>query len=226
MFPLHTQHSTVPTQSPGLCGSNSFAPLFGHSAALLTFFFFTLCNAAACFLTKPKQTGSVWLPWAHSCVATLRLQSILTPHRDVLQCMELPWVVIMISYCMVHFETAIHASISAERVSPVFTVGFLPALRWTRKTAKVTSCEPQWSHLSCCSILVWVPADHSHLDRWRRSQRSCQSACRPRKMTRRWLEEKERGQKSVFPLRISPRSDSSPMPESPHCTRSILIYTL
>lgn len=71
--------------------------------------------------------------------------------------------------------------------------------QWNSKRVKVTTREPQWSHLSCCSIPVWAPGDHSHLDQWSRSPRCCQSACRPHKTTRRWLEEAERGQKSVIP---------------------------
>lgn len=55
------------------------------------------------------------------------------------------------------------------------------------------------SHLSCCSKPVWVPEDHSHPDQWSRSPMSCQAACRPHRTTRKWLEEAERGQKSVTP---------------------------
>lgn len=66
-------------------------------------------------------------------------------------------------------------------------------VHWTfcclsKKAVKVTTCGLKPSHLSCCSKPVWAPGGHSHLDRWSRSQRSCQEACRPHRTTRRWLE--------------------------------------
>lgn len=73
-----------------------------------------------------------------------------------------------------------------------------------KKRGKVTACELQWSHLSCCSIPVWAPGDHSHLDQWSRSPRSCQSACRPHRRTRRWLEGAEQGQESAHAPHRSP----------------------
>ena len=78
------------------------------------------------------------------------------------------------------------------------------------KYIKVTTWGPQWSHLSCCSIPVRAPGDHSHLDQWSRSPRSCQSACTPHRTTRRWLKA-EWGHKSVIAPRNSPRSDSFPL---------------
>lgn len=90
-------------------------------------------------------------------------------------------------------------------MSALFTLNFLPVLRETQKTVKVTTCGLKKSHLSCCSKPVWVPGDHSHPDQWSRSRRSCQAACRPRRTTRKWLEEAEGGQKPVISSRISPR---------------------
>lgn len=98
--------------------------------------------------------------------------------------------------------------------------------QWNSKGVKVTTRELQWSHLSCCSIPVWAPGDHSHLDQLRRSPTSCQSACRPHRRTRRWLEEAVWGQKSVIPPRIIPRSDSFLLADSSDCKKSIFIYEL
>lgn len=98
--------------------------------------------------------------------------------------------------------------------------------QWNSKGVKVTTRELQWSHLSCCSIPVWAPGDRSHPDQLRRSPTSCQSACRPHRRTRRWLEEAVWGQKSVIPPRIIPRSDSFLLADSSDCKKSIFIYEL
>lgn len=145
--------------------------------------------------------------WA---VAGQSRKKILTPHSYVLDSQELPRVSVMIYYWMVNCQIA---------MAPIDVAG---ALReWTlysvlsassqrnSKGAKVTTCELQWSYLSCCSIPVWAPGDHSHPDQWSSSPRSCQSACRPHKTTRRWLERKTKKRK--------PRGDQmSFFPEQQH----------
>lgn len=114
-----------------------------------------------------------------------------------------PRLSVMIYYWMVNCQIA-GVRVDAVRALREWTLysELSASSQRNSKRAKVTACELQWSHLSCCSIPAWAPGDHSHLDQWRRSPRSCQSTCRPHKMTRRWLEKAERGRKSAIPPRI------------------------
>lgn len=156
----------------------------------------TVWSAAG--LIEANQTVEVWkhsdtLP--HVC-----WPAISTPPRYVLNSQV---VSVMIYYWMVNCQIA-GLWVDAVRARREWTLysELSASSQRNSKRAKVTVCELQWSHLSCCSIPAWAPRDHSHLDQWRRSPRSCQSTCRPHKMTRRWLEKAERGRKSVIPPRI------------------------
>lgn len=176
--------------------------------------------------TEPSRSGVKALStrWIVAAQPHRHLRAISTSHRYVLNSQELPRKSVMIYYWMVNRQKA-RLRIDTVRALREWTLYAEPAASSQRnsKRAKVTTCELQWSHLSCCSTPVWAPGDHSHPDQWSRSPRSCQSACRPRKTTRRWLEEAEWQQKSVIPPRISPRSSDFLPPVSTDCTASLFM---
>lgn len=179
--------------------------------------------------TQPSRSGVKALStrWIVAARPHRHLRAVSTSRRYVLNSQELPRKSVMIYYWMVNRQKA-RLRIDAARALRERTLYAEPGAgsRRNSKRAKVTACELQWSHLSCCSIPVWAPGDHSHLDQWSRSPRSCQSACRPRKKTRRWLEEAEWQQKSVIPPRISPRSSDFLPPVSSDCTASLFMKFL
>lgn len=152
--------------------------------------------------TEPNMSGVThWIVavWPHA-----HFPEISTSRIYVLNSQELPWVSVMIYYWMVNCRIA-GLWIDSVRALREWTLlwAFSASSQRNSKRAKVTACGLQWSHLSCCSIPVWAPGDHSHPDQWSRSPRSCQSACRPRKMTRRWLEKKQSGDRNQLFLRES-----------------------